>query len=127
MVTSSYNFRAASSDVTSHVKTRSGVHTVGSIGNNHRIYSPHSLSGIPTSLEDEMKPDWLPLLNLGHDRVTQVKMKIAEDRCKQRNVREESATMDEAASVLGYANTDDKNSGKIQLERAQNRPHIHAG
>ena len=50
--------------------------------NHDRVCSRHFLSGSPASLDDETNPDWLPSLNLGHDKVSEVKVKIAEDRWK---------------------------------------------
>ena len=47
-----------------------------------RICSQHFLSGISASLEDETNPDWLPSLNLGHDKVSKLAVEEAEDRWK---------------------------------------------
>ena len=57
-----------------------------------RICSRHFLSGMPASLEDETNPDWLPSLNLGHDKVSKVTVEKAEDRWKRRKAEEASTS-----------------------------------
>ena len=51
-----------------------------SILNNDRICSRHFLSGKPSSLEDELNPDWLPTQNLGFSKTQDV---IRDERQQQ--------------------------------------------
>ena len=84
-----------------------------------RICSRHFLSGMPASLEDEANPDWLPSLNLGHDKVSKVTVEKAEDRWKRRKAREESTIRNVAEPVHVSASPDDENSGKLHENSTQ--------
>ena len=84
-----------------------------------RICSPHFMSGMPASLEEETNPDWLPSLNLGHDKVTQATVKRAGDRWKQRKAREESSTRSEDEPVLVSVTPDNERSSKVCIKGTQ--------
>ena len=72
---------------------------------------------MPASLEDETNPDWLPSLNLGHDKVSNLAVEKAEDRWKRRKAREDSTVRSVAepvrVSASPSASLDDENSGKL--------------
>ena len=61
-------------------------------------------------LEDKTSPNWLPSLNLGHDKISKVTVEKAKDRWKRKKAREESAVRNVAEPVRVSASPDDENS-----------------
>ena len=84
-----------------------------------RICSQHFLSDMLTSLENETTPDWLPSLNLGHDKVLKVTVEKGEDRWKQRKTKEESTVRNVTESINVSVNPDHENSGKLHESSTQ--------
>ena len=65
-----------------------------------RICSRHFILGRPAALEDELNPDWLPTLNLGHSKVTAEKVVAAEERWERKKARDDFIARNEAARSL---------------------------
>lgn len=78
---------------------------------NDRICSRHFVSGKPADLEDETNPDWLPSLNLGHSKVSDKQVKVAEDRWARKKAREDArATTDAVQGLLALCGPNEEDS-----------------
>lgn len=47
----------------------------------------HFISRIPAALEDDINPDWLPSLNLGHCKISDRSIEAREERWRRRKTR----------------------------------------
>ena len=65
---------------------------------NDRICSRHFISGNPADLLDETNPDWLPSLNLGHNKIRY--SNVATGRWERRKARQVQADKQETAQTL---------------------------
>ena len=65
---------------------------------NDRICSRHFISGKPADLLDETNPDWLPSLNLGHNKIRY--SNVATGRWERRKARQVQADKQENAQTL---------------------------
>lgn len=76
-------------------------HITDKILKNDRICSKHFVSGKPAYLYDTTSPDWLPTLNLGHDKSSSKRSSTADARylrAKRRKAR--AIEIDDAANTL---------------------------